>query len=340
MYMDEGIYRIPGCTTDDCVFTNAGAEPLGPVDQRLALTLSSDTYYYNLAANFDRLAFDTDSVQQAAELFGFGAATGITLPAESSGYMPTPDRRRALHEANPEAFPFPDWTTGDTLNTSIGQGDVLATPLQIANAYSVIANGGTLYAPNLGARVIDPITGEEVLSFGPRVIRELYWPSLIRDPIWDGLAGVTIYGPDGEDRSGTGLTAFQGFPHETWPVGGKTGTSEKFGADADFALFAGYGPLPAPEYVAVVVLEEAGFGGNVAAPTVRRVFELIATDSVPEHLTQAEQDERDELIASLFAQGFAEEDIMAFVNGEAPLPTDEPDTDTADEGGTSEEAAG
>lgn len=341
MYADEGIYRIPGCTTDDCVFTNAGSTALGAVDLRLALTLSSDTYYYNLAANFDRLTFDTDSVQQAAELFGFGQATGITLPAESSGYMPTPERRRALHEADPEAFPFPDWTTGDTLNTSIGQGDVLATPLQIANAYSVIANGGTLYAPNLGKRVVNPITGEELLTFGERVVRDLYWPELIRAPIWDGLAGVTTYedsgAPGGEDRVGTGVSAFETFPLSTWPVGGKTGTSEKFGADADFALFAGYGPLPNPEYVAVVVLEEAGFGGNVAAPVVSAIFERIALDDVPLHLTQAEQDERDALIASLFEQGFEEEDILAFVNGDAPLPSlggedEAPDVD--------EEAAG
>lgn len=303
MYQDEGVYWIPNCTTVDCRFTNAGSEALGPVNLRDALTLSSDTYYYNLAANFDRLAFDTDSVQQAATLFGFGSPTGITLPAESSGRMPTPAQRRAQHEANPEAFPNPDWRTGDTLNTSIGQGDVLATPLQVASAYSVIANGGTLYAPNLGRAVVDPITGDEIFEYLPRATRELYWPRLVRDPIWDGLAGVTIYGPDDLDRKGTATSAFDGFPHADWPVAGKTGTSEKVSASADFALFAGYGPLPNPEYVAVVVLEEAGFGGNVAAPVVRRIFERIATDTVDEVLTQAERDARDAAEAELFEQG-------------------------------------
>ncbi len=313
-YQDEGVYRIPNCTDDSCVFTNAGSDPLGPVDLRLALTLSSDVYFYNLAANFDRLAFDTDSVQQAATLFGFGAPTGVTLPSESGGRMPTPEQRRALHEENPEAFPFPDWRTGDTLNTAIGQGDVLATPLQIASAYSVIANGGTLYAPNLGRAVLDPITGEPELEFGSRIIRELYWPPEIRDPIWEGLAGVTTYNNGG--KIGTAYQAFAdvGFPHRSWPVAGKTGTSEKQSPGApiaDFALFAGYGPLPEPRYVAVTVLEEAGFGGDVAAPVVARVFERIANERVPEVLTEAERGARDAEAAAQFAQGDTGDDEAA-----------------------------
>ncbi len=295
-YTDVGVYRIPGCSTDDCFFTNAGSVALGAVDLRLALTLSSDTYYYNLAANFDRLAFDRDSVQQAAGLFGFGAPTGITLPDEAAGRLPTPESVREAYEANPEAFFTGDWTTGMTLNTSIGQGDVLATPLQIANAYAVIANGGTLYAPNLGAAILDPITGDPELEFGPRVLRDLYWPSEFESPIWDGLAGVTTYGPDDDDRKGTAVKPFTGFPHSVWPVGGKTGTSEKQalpGAPpiADFALFAGYGPLTSPEYVGVAILEEAGFGGDSAAPVIEKIFRCIATNTVPLALTLAEQDE-------------------------------------------------
>ncbi len=188
-----------------------------------------------------------------------------------------------------------------TLNTSIGQGDVLATPLQIANAYAVIANGGTLYAPNLGQAILDPITGEPTLEFGARVLRDLYWPDEFASPIWDGLAEVTTYGPDDFEpaRNGTARKAFEGFPHSTWPVGGKTGTSEKQSLPgqplvADFALFAGYGPLPTPQYVGVAILEEAGFGGEQAAPVIRKIFQCIATDTVPLALTAAEQDQLSE----------------------------------------------
>lgn len=292
-YNDTGVYYIPTCPNDPtCRFQNAGAKAYGPVDLRTALTVSSDTYFYNLAANFDRLQFDRDSVQQAAEMFGFGAPTGVTLPNESAGYIPTPERRRALHEADPEAFPFPDWTTGATIQTSIGQGDVLATPLQIAGAYAALANGGRYYSPNLAAAVLDPLTGEPELEFGPRFQRQIYYPSKIADPILDGLKGVTTV--ENGDLSGTAVGAFAdvGFPHAAWPVAGKTGTSEKDGL-ADFALFVGYGPLPESEYVAVTVLEEAGFGGNVAAPVIATIFERIATDSVEPALTQAEKDKLD-----------------------------------------------
>ncbi|MGI9621885.1 MAG: penicillin-binding protein 2 [Acidimicrobiales bacterium] len=302
-YLDEGTYRIPGCPTDDCLFRNAGSEPLGSVDLELALTLSSDVYFYNLAANFDRLNFDRDSVQQAAGLFGFGQPTGITLPAEASGRLPTPASVAAAYEANPDLFETGAWTTGMTLNTSIGQGDVLATPLQIANAYAVIANGGTLHAPNLGAAVLNPITQSPELEFGPRVLRELYWPQAFRAPIDAGLAGVTTFGPDDEDRAGTARKAFEDFPHDQWSVSGKTGTSEKQRPGrviADSALFAGFGPMPNPEYVAVAILEEAGFGGDHAAPIVRKIFQHIADGTVPPVLTQAEQDAVDAATAEAF----------------------------------------
>lgn len=339
IYQDEGIYWIPNCSTSDCRFTNARSEALHEVDLRLALTLSSDTYYYNLAANFDRLAFDTDSVQQAAKLFGFGSPTGITLPSETSGLMPTPASVAAAYEATPELFIGGSegrWTTGMTLNTSIGQGDVLASPLQVANAYAVVANGGTLYAPNLGAAVVDPITGEVETEFGPRVVRELYWPRLISDPIGDGLAGVTTYGPDDLDRKGTALTAFAQFPHDEWRIAGKTGTSEKASADADTAVFVGFGPLPNPEYVGVAILEEAGFGGAFAAPVISRIFERIALGTVPERLTEDEQDKRDERVADLFERGFSPEEIEDILNGDLTLtvagetaqPTEPAESDT------------
>ncbi|MFV2038837.1 MAG: penicillin-binding transpeptidase domain-containing protein [Acidimicrobiales bacterium] len=312
IYTDTGSYRIPGCLDSTCVFINAGAAALGDVDLRLALTLSSDVYFYNLAANFDRLQFDRDSVQQAAVLFGYGSGTGITLPAESIGYIPTPKNRRDRSEENPDAFPFPNWTTGDTLNTSIGQGDVLATPLQIANAYAVIANGGTLYAPNIGQAVLDPISGDPELEFGARVIRELYFPPLIADPIHEGLAGVPIYN-DGK-RKGTATKTFAdlAFPFSTWPVAGKTGTSEKQGEGrlvADTAVFVAYGPLPNPEYVGVALLEEAGFGGDRAAPVIAKIFKAIANGTVEEVLTEAEQSARDAAAAAAFeAAGGVEEE--------------------------------
>ncbi len=294
LFYDEGIFTIPNCEGGTCQFQNAGEAEYGDVDLRLALTYSSDVYFYNLAANFDILpGFDLESVQVAARYFGYGVRTGVTLADEGSGRIPTPASRREAYRQNPEAFLTGQWLTGDTLNTSIGQGDVLATPLQIANAYSALVNGGTLYAPNLGMRVLDPITGNTEVEFAPRILREIYLPETISEPILDGLAGVTTWRAD-NGTEGTAYEAFKDFPHDDWPVSGKTGTSEKQAADrliADYGLFVGWGPNPEPEYVAVIVLEEAGFGGQVAAPVIRKYFEYIATGTVPRTLNQDELDE-------------------------------------------------
>ena len=293
-FYDEGIFTIPNCEGGTCQFQNAGEAAYGDVDLKLALTYSSDVYFYNLAASFDILpGFDLESVQVAARAFGYGSRTGVTLASEGSGRIPTPASRRDAYRENPEAFLTGQWLTGDTLNTSIGQGDVLATPLQLVNAYSALINGGTLYAPNLGARTLDPISGETQVEFAPRVLKEIYLPDAFSDPILEGLADVTTWRSE-IGTEGTAYNAFKDFPHDEWPVSGKTGTSEKQVENAliaDYGLFVGWGPNPNPEYVAVVVLEEAGFGGQVAAPVIRRYFERIALGSVPAYLSQSEKDE-------------------------------------------------
>lgn len=295
LYVDTGTFTIPTCEGGTCEFQNAGALPNGEVDLRLALTYSSDVYFYNLATHFDILpGFDLESPQVTARYFGFGVPSGVTLSNENGGRIPTPDSRREAYRQNPEAFLTDQWLTGDTLNTSIGQGDVLATPLQIVNAYAALVNGGTLYAPNIGLRSLNPITGETEVEFAARITRELYLPDAYTQPIFDGLAGVTTWRRSDNGQVGTAYSAFLNFPHEDWPISGKTGTSEKQSIGeliADYGIFVGWGPNPDPEYIAVVVLEEAGFGGAVAAPVVRRYLEKIAYGIVPRHLSREEEDE-------------------------------------------------
>lgn len=271
---DPGFYELQRCL-GNCTFTNANSTPYGDVDLRRALTVSSDVYFYKLAEAFEvRAGVERIAIQDNARLFGYGESSGVPLPFEHPGRLPTPESRQAQHDDNPIAFPNPEWTTGDTLNTSIGQGEVGATPLQMANAYAVLANGGTLYAPALVTDVLNPATGETVKEFGPRVRRELYWPDRFTNPILEGLLGVT------RSQEGTGFDAFTGFDVFAWPVAGKTGTSE-VGTKSDFALFGAFGPMPNPDYVAFAVLEEAGFGGEIAAPLVRRILEGISNDTVP-----------------------------------------------------------
>ena len=269
LYEDAGVYVVPSCEEESiasCTFKNAEEAIYGPVDLVRAITVSSDVYFYYLGDTMDRAdRFDREGIQRAALLFGFGAQTGIALPGEGVGRVPSPTAAEAAGEP---------WRTGDSIVLAIGQGVLGATPLQLANGYAAFANGGTLYAPKIVDRVENPVTGEVVQAFGDRTLNQVYLPESIRRPILDGLLGVT------SEVDGTAYFAFAGFPHEEWSVAGKTGTAEVVGK-ADNSLFAAFGPNPDPEYVVVAIMEESGFGASVAAPAVRRVIEPIATDSVP-----------------------------------------------------------
>lgn len=300
---DPGTYTLRSClfSGDDqeeeieaagCVFNNAGKRPHAGVNLPRSLTVSSDWYYYQLGeALWIDERFNANAIQDVAREFGFGERTGIQLPfrAEADGRVPTPEERRQQHEDNPEAFPNGDWYTGDNVNLSIGQGDLLATPLQLTNSYAILANGGTRFAPQLVREVHRRAEdgSVEVTEFGPRVLGEVDLPPEHLDPILEGLLGVaTIGGADG----GTAYGAFHGqgagavaFPIASFPVAGKTGTAEKKTAttqEADYSLFVGFGPFGAPRYVVGAVLEEAGFGSRIAAPLVARILEPIANGRI------------------------------------------------------------
>ena len=216
----------------------------------------------------------------------------------------------ARHEENPAAFPRGQWTAGDATNAAIGQGEVAVTPLQLANSYAALANGGTVFAPNIVQNVIPNDENSNAIEFGPRVLREAEIPDSIEGEILDGLLGVTSLPKlNIEQPSGTGWDAFNN-PFEegldgaivdlvNWPVAGKTGTAEVLGR-ADNSMFVGFGPsgsasfgtaVKTPEYVVAVVLEEAGFGSQIAAPMVARIFDQIARDDVPRAATQTEVDD-------------------------------------------------
>lgn len=275
---DEGVYELVSCLGSGgagCRFRNAKGAVLGSVDLRRALTLSSDTYFYSLGERLwlDRGRLGEDALQRTAARFGFGAPTGIELPGEAAGRLPTPASRRASHERFPEAFPDPRWYTGDNVNLAIGQGELLVTPIQLANLYASLASDGVRHQPRLVRSVAERETGVAVVDFGTRTVGDEPIDGEALEPIIDGLAQVAV--------RGTAAEAFAGFPLDRFPLAAKTGTAEVRGR-TDFALFAGFGPLAGPRLAFAVVIEEAGFGGDAAAPVARRFLEgALAIDDVP-----------------------------------------------------------
>lgn len=272
-YADAGVYNIANCTGPGCRRENDGAAPLGIVGIPRSITQSSNVFYYWIGDNFYAArAEQGDLFQESMALLGFGTPTGVGLAGEASGVIPGPAWKRATYEALPpeqQQFGDPQWYPGDEASMATGQGDFLATPLQMALAYAVLANGGRLDAPRLVERVLPwdaattGATGTEIPSV---VVRNVPMQDVWLDRIVEGMVGVTAAG------NGTAVSAFQGWDHGGWPVAAKTGTAEVQGR-ADSSVFGAFGPVGAPEIVAFAVLEESGYGGEAAAPMVRRILD-------------------------------------------------------------------
>ena len=295
LWDDPGYYRLQSCVGDvvgsasagGCIFRNANDAPYPQIDLIRAITVSSDVYFYTIGESiYINPVHNETGIQDAAREYGMGFETGIALPFEQSGFLPTPENRRERHEDNPLAFPTGDWYPGDNVNTSIGQGDVLVTPLQLTNAYATFANNGVLRSPNIALKVVTQ-TGETVREFDERILGEVEIDPEFYSRALEGLLGVTT------DEDGTGYDAFNTrnydgvfFPLEESPVAGKTGTAEVRGK-ADTAVFAAFGPVDEPRFAMSVFLEEAGFGSRSAAPFVARVMEKLVTGTVEEAPTAA-----------------------------------------------------
>ena len=249
----------------DRVFRNAFGTPHGRVNLARALAVSSDVYYYLLGEKLDesRKPFP---IPEAARSFGLGRATGIELPFELEGWVPDPDNKKKRNEENPQAFPFGEWFTGDNVNLSIGQGDLVVTPLQLTNVYATFANGGTEWVPHVGHAIRDVVTGA-VETIAPRQQSKVNIPPAHREAVLEGLQRVVT------SDEGTGYGAFFGFPLAQFPIAGKTGTAEVSGDKQETALFVGFGPADSPRYVVSAVMEESGLGSSAAAPVVRRIFD-------------------------------------------------------------------
>lgn len=285
-YDCSGSYRI-----GDREFRNFRGVNHGPMNLHRALVVSCDTIFYRFAHQMWQRG--TEPMQEMARAFGFGAPTGIDLPGEPAGRVPDKAWKRKFWEqtkadtcrAARKGYPRVAETdparaaylkaiakencargyvygAGDAANFSIGQGDVLVTPLQLARAYAALANGGTLFSPRVGKEVRGP---------DGRVLRTIEPPEAGRLPVAkktlaymrDALAEVP--------RSGTAAGAFAGFPFGKLAVAGKTGTAEAFG-ETDTSWFASYAPADDPRYVVVVVVSEGGAGGEAAAPAVREIW--------------------------------------------------------------------
>lgn len=234
----------------------------GKVDLEKALQVSCDVYYYKIA---DQLGMD--KLSEYAHMFGFGERSGLPINNESPGRIPT----REWHRKNSSE----GYQRGFDLNTVLGQGDTLVSPLQAAVAYAAIANGGDVYFPRL-VKEIRNAQGDVLFEFTPRVRKRVNMKPEHLAALRKGLFAVV------QKDGGSGYRSR--LPEMN--VAGKSGTAQvaKIGAVRianqdkemrlrDHAWFAAYAPFENPEIVVVVFLEHAGHGGAEAAPVVMKVIQ-------------------------------------------------------------------
>lgn len=232
---------------------------LGIMNVFSAIARSSDIYFYTIAGGFTNFTryLGVEKLTEGYKLFGLGSKTGVDLPSETAGRVPTPEwKKRVLGE---------QWYTGDTYNISVGQGDVLTSPLQMAMATSVVVNGGQLLQPRYVSHIEDG-TGKVVKKLETKVVRSGFIDpqhlSIVRQAMRQTVA----------TPGGTACCLIeQQVPVQ---VAGKTGSAETDPANnvPAHAWFTAFAPYNNPQIVTVILVEKSGEGSQFAAPATRELL--------------------------------------------------------------------
>ncbi|WP_328503152.1 penicillin-binding protein 2 [Streptomyces sp. NBC_00457] len=271
------------------VFKNFESQSYGPIGLGRALEVSCDTVFYRLAHSEwqkdgginPKKGEPKDYFYKAAHQFGLGKETGIDLPNEVAGRVPDRQWKQSYWEANKDAWcktgkkngsyvekisyenclEGNKMRAGDEINYSIGQGDTLVTPIQMATIYGAIANGGTLYDPTVGKAIISA-DGKTVSPIKPSAHGKLPVGRKTLAEMNEALAGVAT--------RGTAAWRFGGWPQDKIPMHAKTGTAEVYGKQTT-SWFATY----TKDYTVVMTISQGGTGSGASGPAVRNIYDAL-----------------------------------------------------------------
>jgi penicillin-binding protein 2 len=266
---DAGSWTYGGHT-----FRSHGDSGLGPVDMVRSIVLSSNVYYYSLANEMG-----VDAIHDFMKPLGFGQITGIDLPGEVRGILPSTEWKRNYYK-KPEQK---KWFGGETISLGIGQGYNTFTMLQLASATATLANGGLQFKPRVVTATQDALTHAQTQVNTAEPVDLGFKPEHM-EVVRNGLVGVVTSGTSARVFAGAGYTS-----------AGKTGTAQavtigqkdKYNAanlseyQRDHALYMAYAPADKPKIAVAVVVENAGFGAASAAPIARRVFDYWLLGQYP-----------------------------------------------------------
>ncbi len=280
-----GVFYLPN---DERQHRDWLKEGHGQIDMQGAITQSCDIYFYELSQRVQ-----IQKVLDGLAGFGFGRESGIDLHGEQPGILPTPAWKQTRRRG--------DWTSGDSLLSAIGQGDVLMTPLQLASATGVLAMRGVRVVPHLLR--IQPSSSVTVLAPRGETLQyvDAHW-QLVQRAMRDVV----------EHYLGTAHQAYLG---ADYPVAGKTGTSQviSIAQDAvydeaglekhlrDHALYIAYAPIDNPKIAIATIVENGGGGGSVAAPITRKVLDAFFSDLKAEKIAKGKKRKKAEKVAKVEA---------------------------------------
>lgn len=298
----NGLYDCsPYFRVGNTIKHNAGYEFVPtPITLAYAIAMSCDTVFYRLG--YDEYVSDENriahglkprqAIANMARAYGWGSYPGIDIPEQSAGLVASRGQQLAQWEAlkadycagakrRPKGtflqrLDAQDcatgylYTAGDAVIDAIGQGSNLTTCLQLADAYSALANGGTLYSPRLAEAIVAP-DGRVVKRIVPPVVRHVPVSQAVLAYIRNAMVGTT------EQTEGTAYYTFLGFPFSKLAVGAKTGTASYQGAafQQPTALFASFAPAGHPQYVVAAIVAQAGYGDTGSAPMVRKIWDNL-----------------------------------------------------------------
>ncbi len=310
-------YRTPRSAINDPGYFNYGnhrfrddkAGGHGIVDMYKSIVQSCDTYYYILAAEMG-----VDTIHDFMKQFGFGTQTGIDLPHERKGILPSTEwKRNAYRNPNQKK-----WYSGETVSLGIGQGYNTFTPLQLAYATALLVNNGSAARPHLVKEIENGITHE----------RQPVETEMVRLNVKQDNINVIKRAMVGVTKEGTAARVFGG---SSYVSGGKTGTAqvigigknEKYNAAVlaerkrDHALYTAFAPVDNPKIVIALIVENAGFGASAAAPIAKKTMDYFflgkkasseAVDRVPQESLDEDLEERDDALQPLMTPSIPEEE--------------------------------
>jgi len=252
---DPGYILVPSQYDPNVVYKYSGVAPHGLVDIKKAIAVSSNIYFYTVGGGYeDQEGLGPGRIKKYLSLFGWDQKTGIDLPGEFSGFIPDPAWKKATKNQG--------WWDGDTYNLSIGQSDLQTTPLQVASAYCAIANGGTLYKPQIVDKIVSSDSKETIKEFEPQIIRKDFINAdnlkIVKEGMRDG-----VYESYGTSKMLSSLPV---------KVAAKTGTAEIGYKDRFNAWSSVFAPYESPEIVLVVTAENVQGLGAVTLPVAHDVL--------------------------------------------------------------------